>query len=86
MFTTKSLWVTPYQEEQMYPAGYYVFQSSRDSGLAVWSKEVPGLRVLRFRCWVGLGFRVVGCAFRVIRVLVGFKECFLRDWFGEGRK
>lgn len=39
LFTTRSLWVTPYEEGQLYPAGKYVFQSQRDSGLAQWTKH-----------------------------------------------
>lgn len=38
-FTTAALHVTPYEDRQLYPAGYYVYQSSRDSGLAEWTKE-----------------------------------------------
>eukprot|EP00877_Chromochloris_zofingiensis_P005949 jgi/Chrzof1/1607/Cz10g14120.t1 len=38
-FTTKNLIVTPYQDGQLYPAGLYVLQSSRDSGLAEWTKQ-----------------------------------------------
>jgi primary-amine oxidase len=40
LFTTKNLWVTPYQEGQLYPAGKYVFQSWQDSGLRQWTKQV----------------------------------------------
>lgn len=38
-FTTAALHVTPYREGQLYPAGYYVFQSKQDSGLGEWTKE-----------------------------------------------
>ncbi|GBF99493.1 copper amine oxidase [Raphidocelis subcapitata] len=38
-FTTAALHVTPHAEGQLYPAGYYVFQSNADSGLAEWIKE-----------------------------------------------
>ncbi|KAI8464298.1 MAG: copper amine oxidase [Monoraphidium minutum] len=38
-FTTSSLHVTPHADDQLYPAGYYVFQSEKDSGLAEWTKE-----------------------------------------------
>lgn len=40
LFTTKSLWVTPHVDGQLYPAGTYVMQSTRDSGLAVWTQQV----------------------------------------------
>ncbi|WIA36385.1 hypothetical protein OEZ86_007700 [Tetradesmus obliquus] len=39
LFTTKNLWVTPYQEGQLYPAGKYVFQSWQDSGLRQWTQQ-----------------------------------------------
>jgi hypothetical protein len=42
MFTTKNLIVTPYAEGQLYPAGTYVMQSSRDSGLGQWTQQVRG--------------------------------------------
>lgn len=42
LFTTKNLWVTPYVDDQLYPAGTYVFQSSRDSGLGQWTQQVSG--------------------------------------------
>jgi hypothetical protein len=41
-FTTAALHVTPHAEGQLYPAGYYVLQSTRDSGLAEWIKGVRG--------------------------------------------
>lgn len=40
MFTTKNLLVTPHVDGQLYPAGTYVFQSSRDSGLRLWTQQV----------------------------------------------
>jgi hypothetical protein len=40
MFTTKNLLVTPHVDGQLYPAGTYVFQSSRDSGLREWTQQV----------------------------------------------
>lgn len=39
LFTTKNLWVTPHVDGQLYPAGTYVFQSSRDSGLGQWTQQ-----------------------------------------------
>eukprot|EP00878_Enallax_costatus_P018606 GHUV01019596.1.p1 GENE.GHUV01019596.1~~GHUV01019596.1.p1 ORF type:complete len:681 (+),score=180.46 GHUV01019596.1:3034-5076(+) len=38
-FTTKNLFVTPYQDGQLYPAGQYVFQSQNDTGLKQWTQE-----------------------------------------------
>lgn len=46
MFTTKNLMVTPYAEGQLYPAGTYVMQSSRDSGLGQWTQQVRCLRLV----------------------------------------
>jgi primary-amine oxidase len=43
LFTTRSLWVTPHVDGQVYPAGQYVFQSRRDTGLAEWTQEVRAL-------------------------------------------
>jgi hypothetical protein len=39
-FTTRNLWVTPYDDSQKYPAGDYVLMSKSCSGLAEWTKEV----------------------------------------------
>lgn len=39
-FTAAALHVTPYADGQLYPAGKYVFQSTHDSGLGEWLKEV----------------------------------------------
>ena len=43
-FATKSLWVTPYDEEQLYPGGMYPLQNIHTGGLAEWTKQVglPG--------------------------------------------
>jgi hypothetical protein len=42
LFTTKNIWVTPHDDAQLYPAGTYVLQSSRDSGLGLWTQQVRG--------------------------------------------
>lgn len=39
VFATKNLWVTPFAEEQRFPAGEYVLSSTECNGLAVWTKE-----------------------------------------------
>ena len=39
-FATKSLWVTPYDEEQLYPGGMYPLQNIHTGGLAEWTKQV----------------------------------------------
>lgn len=40
VFATHNLWVTPHDDDQMYPAGKYVFQADRCTGLSQWTKEV----------------------------------------------
>lgn len=40
IFTTKNLFVTPYEDGQLYPAGQYVFQSQNDTGLKQWTQQV----------------------------------------------
>jgi hypothetical protein len=39
-FATANLWVTPYADNQRYPAGEHVVQSKECMGLAHWTKEV----------------------------------------------
>jgi Cu2+-containing amine oxidase len=39
-FATKNLWVTPYSDQQKWPAGEYVLQASDCTGLKLWTKEV----------------------------------------------
>ncbi|RUS15719.1 copper amine oxidase [Jimgerdemannia flammicorona] len=38
-FAKRSLWVTPYHDEQMFAAGFYVNQSYGGAGLDEWTKE-----------------------------------------------
>ncbi|RUS26941.1 copper amine oxidase [Jimgerdemannia flammicorona] len=38
-FAKRSLWVTPYHDEQMFAAGFYVKQSYGAAGLDEWTKE-----------------------------------------------
>ncbi|KAI8097629.1 copper amine oxidase [Halteromyces radiatus] len=38
-FATKTLWVTPYKDHQIYPAGFYCNQDRLSLGLPVWTKE-----------------------------------------------
>lgn len=42
VFATKNLWVTPYADDQRYPAGEHVVQSKKCLGLGEWTKEVRG--------------------------------------------
>lgn len=39
-FATKQLWVTPHADDQMWPAGDYVFGAKDCTGLKLWTKEV----------------------------------------------
>mmetsp|Transcript_39335 Transcript_39335/g.87541 ORF Transcript_39335/g.87541 Transcript_39335/m.87541 type:complete len:691 (-) Transcript_39335:902-2974(-) len=38
-FATRNLWVTPYADDQKYPAGDHVVQSQKCMGLAEWTKQ-----------------------------------------------
>ncbi|PYI20239.1 copper amine oxidase [Aspergillus violaceofuscus CBS 115571] len=38
-FTTKPIWVTDYQDEELYAAGEFTNQSTDDTGLGVWSQR-----------------------------------------------
>ncbi|GAX75117.1 hypothetical protein CEUSTIGMA_g2561.t1 [Chlamydomonas eustigma] len=42
-FATRNLWVTPYDDDQMFPAGNHVVQSQKCLGLAEWTKEEKSL-------------------------------------------
>ncbi|KAI9309045.1 copper amine oxidase [Cunninghamella echinulata] len=37
-FATKTIWVTPYEDQAIYPAGFYCNQSTKPMGLPVWTK------------------------------------------------
>lgn len=39
-FATKSLWVTPYDEDELYPGGKYPLQNVKTGGVAHWAKKV----------------------------------------------
>ena len=41
-FATHNLWVTPYDDDQMFPAGNHVVQSQKCMGLDEWNKQVRG--------------------------------------------
>ena len=40
VFATKQLWVTPHKDDQLYPAGEHVVQSTKCTGMSEWTKEV----------------------------------------------
>lgn len=60
VFASKNLWVTPYDEEQKWPAGDYLMGSRECNGLRLWTQEVSDkdlqeralirYPVLLFRC------------------------------------
>jgi Copper amine oxidase, enzyme domain len=39
-FATKNLWVTPYRDDEKFPAGDYTIQSSGGKGLPEWTAQV----------------------------------------------
>ncbi|KAI8343721.1 copper amine oxidase [Chlamydoabsidia padenii] len=43
-FATKTLWVTPYVDHQLYPAGFYPIQSHEPMGLPVWTRTNQSIR------------------------------------------
>lgn len=57
MFASKTLWVTPYNEEQRYPGGFYCYQSepSENLGLPQWTKETQNVRDTDIVCWLNFG-------------------------------
>ena len=46
VFASKNLWVTPYEEEQRFPAGDYLMASKECNGLRLWTQEV----IFQTRC------------------------------------
>eukprot|EP00884_Botryococcus_braunii_P003393 jgi/Botrbrau1/13054/Bobra.0187s0016.1 len=49
LFATKNLWVTPYHDEEKYPAGNYTIQSTGGQGLPTWTAQVGPLRGRPYR-------------------------------------
>lgn len=50
-FVSRNLWVTPHDQRQRYPAGEYVMQARRCSGLSRWTeRDEPLLARSRFAC------------------------------------
>lgn len=54
-FATHNLWVTPYDDEQMFPAGNHVVQSTSCMGLAEWTKENKALKGADPVVWYSFG-------------------------------
>lgn len=57
VFASKNLWVTPYDEEQKWPAGDYLMGSRECNGLRLWTQEVRS----RVRFLLLLGFLFFPC-------------------------
>lgn len=56
-FATKTIWVTPYDPDQLYPAGFYCSQSAGDDsmGLPAWTKETQSVRDRDVVVWLTFG-------------------------------
>ncbi|ORZ03925.1 copper amine oxidase [Syncephalastrum racemosum] len=56
-FATKTIWVTPYDPDQIYPAGFYCSQSPGDDsmGLPAWTKEPQSVRGRDVVVWLTFG-------------------------------
>jgi primary-amine oxidase len=50
-----TLWVTPYREDERWPCGDFPVQSSRDSGLAVWTEADRGIENTDVVLWYVFG-------------------------------
>jgi len=55
VFATKNLWVTPYADDQKFPAGDYVLSSKECQGLGVWTREEKSLVDADPVIWYGFG-------------------------------
>lgn len=58
-FIEHNLWVTPYQEDQRYPAGDYPTQSHGGDGLPAWTKANRPIENVDIVAWYTLGFHHV---------------------------
>lgn len=56
-FATKSIWVTPYEEGQLYPAGKFVTQSpfAPEDSLEGWMKGDKSIAKTDVVTWVSFG-------------------------------
>lgn len=55
-FATKQLWVTKYEDNQLFVAGEFTNQSQTDTGLGEWLKEEKPVRDEDLVVWATLGF------------------------------
>ncbi|KAG2226618.1 hypothetical protein INT45_005104 [Circinella minor] len=54
-FATKTIWVTPYEDGQLYPGGFYCSQSEPRIGLPEWTEEVKNIRDTDVVIWLTFG-------------------------------
>ncbi|KAI9499304.1 copper amine oxidase [Zychaea mexicana] len=54
-FATKTVWVTPYEEHQLFPGGSYCSQSEPGMGLPEWTKESASVRDKDIVVWLTFG-------------------------------
>ncbi|KAK9762009.1 peroxisomal copper amine oxidase [Basidiobolus ranarum] len=54
-YAYKSLWVTPFREDQLYPAGFYVNQSSGEDTLYKWAQEEKNIEQEDIVLWYNFG-------------------------------
>ena len=57
IFATKNLWVTPYDREQKFPAGYHIYQSDpkQNLGIPQYIKEKKSVRNQSIVAWITFG-------------------------------
>ena len=55
LFGTKPIWVTKYQDGELYAAGEFTNQSAADSGLAVWAKRDENVKDTDVVLWHSFG-------------------------------
>jgi primary-amine oxidase len=54
-FLTHNLWVTPYRDDERYPAGDYPNQNPDDTGLGAWTKADRDLSAIDIVVWYNFG-------------------------------
>lgn len=54
-FAGKHFWVTPYNENEIYPEGKYINQSTKESGLGLWTQQNRSITNTDIVVWVTTG-------------------------------